>query len=100
VLADVDEALVASKGIPFDFIVIRSKVVGDTLAWAESIRPLVKETTSIVILQNGIGIETPYELLYPTTPVLSGVLYISFSQTSPGVATHNDVQHIHLGTFP
>jgi 2-dehydropantoate 2-reductase len=100
IVATVDEAVKRIDERLFDYILISSKCIGPPSTWAEMIKPAVAKGTVIVLLQNGIGIEEPYASLYPTNPIISAVVYISCNQTSPAVVTHNNVQHLHIGTHP
>lgn len=89
-----------SQDHPFDFIIIAAKCIPSVPPMHDAIRPAVSTNTSIVLLQNGIGIETPYAELYPDNPIISVCVYVSCVQTSPAVTIHNDVQKLHIGTYP
>ncbi|PWW75524.1 6-phosphogluconate dehydrogenase C-terminal domain-like protein [Tuber magnatum] len=47
-------------------------------------RLLLPETTPIILIQNGVGIEEPYRLAFPKNPIASGILYLTISQPTPG----------------
>jgi len=71
----------------FDYVIVTTKVLadGDTV---ELIRPLINSETSIVLLQNGIGIEAPIHAAFPDNEIISAVTYIGAYQNAPGIITH------------
>jgi 2-dehydropantoate 2-reductase len=88
----------------FDFIVVCTKAISNT-ATAQSppslIQPAVRAgITSIVIIQNGIGVERIYREAFPDNTIISGVTYMPVSQISPGVFSHTETQKLHLGVYP
>lgn len=65
---------------PFDYIVLTTKNIPDGKATCEDIiRPAVSESTTIVMIQNGIGIEVPMIEQFPGRVILSGVSLIGSS---------------------
>lgn len=70
-------AIVATKALPD---------VGDDSALLVD---LVGEKTTIVLIQNGIGIEEPYRKRFPRNPILSVVTIVSVAQPEPGFIKHN-----------
>jgi len=98
VFASVADAAAAG---PYDFIVICSKAyVGVTPSTAELIKPAVEPDTAIVLCQNGVGIETEYAEMYPSNVLISGVVYLPVTQTSPGHIVHGDLEQLEIGTYP
>lgn len=63
---------------PFDFILVTTKNIPDGPTPVEEIiRPAVVDgACTVVLFQNGIGIEEPIIKLYPKCPVVSGILMI------------------------
>ncbi|KAH7038088.1 ketopantoate reductase PanE/ApbA-domain-containing protein [Microdochium trichocladiopsis] len=87
----------------FDFIILTSKVHtgGVSPSTAEILRPVVTlGHTVIVLIQNGIGIEDEYAELYPDNPLLSCVVRVPATQTSPGVVEHKAFEGLSVGTYP
>ena len=90
----------ASSGIIWDFIVITTKALPDINDDTEIIKHLVKPArTAIVLIQNGVGVEEPYRIAFPSNPVLSAVTVISAAQTSPGVIVQNRWTRISIGPY-
>ena len=87
-------------GEKFDYIVVTAKAIPSQPSIAEQLRPAVGPDTTIALIQNGIAIEEPYAELYPNNPLLSCVVYLPTTQTSPGVITHTEIELLHIGSFP
>lgn len=88
------------KKQPFDYVIITAKAIASTPSIPSQIRPAVGPETAIVLIQNGIAIEEIYRTAFPSNPILSCVVYLPATQTSPGVIAHQEVEHLHIGTFP
>ncbi|KAI1100394.1 6-phosphogluconate dehydrogenase C-terminal domain-like protein [Jackrogersella minutella] len=100
-VAEAVQASAADEQPFFDFVVVAAKALPSTPSVAELIRPAVlKGTTGIVLIQNGIGIEDEYARLYPENPVLSTVAYFPATQVEPAVVHHREVELLHVGTYP
>ncbi|KAJ9609694.1 hypothetical protein H2200_006022 [Cladophialophora chaetospira] len=97
----VDEAVsLLPSGEYFDYIVVAAKAIPSTPSIAELLRPAVGPTTTIALIQNGISIEEPYAQLYPNNPLLSCVVYLPATQTSPATIKHTEIELLHIGTYP
>ena len=96
----------ASQGTSWDYIVVCSKCMpGSTPSLGDMIKPVVGPKTAIVLIQNGINIETEVAAMYPRNPLLSCVVYLPTTQISPGVidygASQNETLNIlEIGTYP
>ncbi|KAI9033942.1 ketopantoate reductase PanE/ApbA-domain-containing protein [Phycomyces nitens] len=77
-----------SEGVtsePFDYIVVTLKALPEIYNVAEIIAPAVtKGKTTVVLIQNGLGVEEPITEAFPENPIVSIVAYIGTSQISPG----------------
>ncbi|KAI8972648.1 2-dehydropantoate 2-reductase [Pilobolus umbonatus] len=73
-----------SDGTPYDYIVITLKALPEVYNVADIIAPAVSKNTTIVIIQNGLGVEEPITTRFPHNPIVSIVAYIGTSQTEPG----------------
>ncbi|ORY69575.1 2-dehydropantoate 2-reductase [Pseudomassariella vexata] len=85
---------------PFDHVLVCSKALNTTPSTAELIKPAISETTAIVLIQNGIGIEDEYARVYPNNPLISTLTYLPVTQVSPAVIQHREVELLHAGTYP
>ena len=77
---------------PFDFIVVTTKNIPDVPPTvAEIITPAVTPGhTSIMLLQNGLGIEKALLAAFPKNVILSGISLIGATETQPGYILHDD----------
>ena len=100
VVSSVDDAISSAK--TFDYIVICTKATSsNTSATIKLVQPAIRpgSTTSIVLIQNGIGVEEPYASGFPGTTLVSGVAYLPTTQTSPAVFSHSEMELLHLGIY-
>ncbi|KAG0223389.1 hypothetical protein BGW41_005601 [Actinomortierella wolfii] len=93
------------KAVPaetYDYIIVCMKVLPTVYNIADIIEPAVKVSpnASIVLIQNGIGIEEPIQERFPNNPVLSAVAYIGVTQNKLGVVYHSGpVQRLIVGLY-
>ena len=76
-----------------------TKALPDVSDDSEILGGLVGERTSIVLVQNGLGVEEPYLKRFPAAIILSVVTIVSAAQTSPGVIKHNRWTRISVGPY-
>lgn len=94
------QAVELAQGELFDFVIITTKALPSKPSTAELIKPAVSKNTSIVLIQNGIGIEDEFAAVYPDNALLSGVIYMPVTQVSPAVVHHREIELLHIGTYP
>ncbi|OAL51818.1 2-dehydropantoate 2-reductase [Pyrenochaeta sp. DS3sAY3a] len=83
----------------FDYILVCSKAIPGSIPAA--IAPAVTPgRTTIVLVQNGIGIEVEYASAFPGTPIVSAVVYLPATQRPAGVIAHGEVERLQLGAYP
>ncbi|KAF1915950.1 2-dehydropantoate 2-reductase [Ampelomyces quisqualis] len=96
VVRDCEEA---ASGKPYDFIVVCSKAIPGLVP--RLIAPVVTvNRTSIVLIQNGVGMEQEYIDAFPGISVVSAVVYLPATQRPSGVVKHGEVELLQLGAFP
>lgn len=99
VLREVPRA--SSDSEPFDFVLVTSKAFpGSRPSTASAIAPAVSPGTTIVLIQNGIGIEAEYAAAFPANPLLSCVAYLPATQGPPGTVAMGDLERLEIGAFP
>ncbi|EXJ84439.1 hypothetical protein A1O3_05107 [Capronia epimyces CBS 606.96] len=94
-------ATTALQGQGYDFIVITTKALPDLIAsLIPDLKPLVTPgKTGLVLIQNGLDIESPLAAAFPDTPILSGVSMIGSRLTSPCTVFHEDPDLLKLGPY-
>lgn len=92
------------KDTVYDYVLVTTKCFpGSKPSVADLIRPAIigRPETAIVLAQNGIEIEKEVADEFPENPILSGVVYLPTTQTSPGVIDYPEMLNlIELGTYP
>ena len=93
-------AAAAAASHPWDFVIVTTKALPDRSDDAALIAPLITPgTTTILLIQNGVGVEAPYRTRFPSNPIISAVTVISAEQTSPGTVRQHRWTRLHLGPY-
>ncbi|KAF4632036.1 hypothetical protein G7Y89_g6090 [Cudoniella acicularis] len=88
------------SNIIWDYVLVSTKALPDVSDDSEILCGLLKEGhTSIVLVQNGLGVEEPYKKRFPTATVLSAVTIVSAAQTAHGIIKHNRWTRISIGPY-
>ena len=82
-----------------DYLLVTLKAL-PTLNVPHLIANVAGPRTSIVLLQNGIDIESPFAKAFPQNEIISGLAFICVSRTSPGCVNHLDYGKLSIGNFP
>jgi 2-dehydropantoate 2-reductase len=93
---------VEQSHVPFDFVLVCTKATQSaTKVVIEQIRPaFTSDRTSLVLIQNGLGVERPFHLAFPDTTIISGVAYLPTTQILPATFVHSEIENLHLGLYP
>lgn len=83
----------------WDYIVVSTKALPDVSDDSEILEGLVADTSVIVLVQNGLGVEIPYSKRFPNTPILSAVTIVSAAQPEHGKIKHNRWTRISIGPY-
>ncbi|EDK35922.2 hypothetical protein PGUG_00020 [Meyerozyma guilliermondii ATCC 6260] len=83
---------------PFEYILVTTKNLPDIFKVEDLVAPLVSETSTIVLLQNGVDIGADVIKRYPKNVVLSGVSMIS-STNHNGFIHHEGKDSLKIGYF-
>ncbi|KAK9783805.1 putative 2-dehydropantoate 2-reductase [Seiridium cardinale] len=86
---------------PFDFVLVTTKNIADIPpSVSDLIKPAVTPgTTAIVLSQNGLNIEKPLILNFPTNPIISSISMISATEIGHGNILHDDRDIQEIGPF-
>lgn len=84
---------------PFDYILVTLKALPEVYNVADIIAPAVTENTTLVLIQNGLGVEEPMVAKFPNNPLISIVAYISTSQHEPGTITMLAKESLIVGKY-
>lgn len=97
VFSSPDEARKAN--VKWDYLLVATKALPDVSDDSALIEGLVSDGTSIVLVQNGLGVEDPYAKRFPRAKILSAVTIASAAQPSHGVIQHNRWTRISIGPY-
>lgn len=89
----------ASSSREWDYVVVTTKALPDRTDDSSLIAPLIGAKTTIVLIQNGVGVEEQYRRRFPNSPIISAVTVISAEQTSPGTIRQNRWTRVHMGPY-
>jgi 2-dehydropantoate 2-reductase len=90
----------AGNQIQWDYVVVTTKALPTTShSEATLIKPLVSAGTTIVLIQNGIGVELAYRSMFPKNMLLSAVTVVSAEQIEHGVVRQNRWTRISFGPY-
>lgn len=92
-----EEARKAAIG--WDYLLVATKALPDLGDDSSLLEGLVGDKTAIVLVQNGLGVEEPYQRRFPNSSILSAVTIVSAAQPSHGVISHNRWTRISIGPF-
>jgi len=81
-------------------VIITTKALPDISDDSKLIKNLVAPgRTAIVLIQNGVGVEEPFRIAFPSNPILSAVTVVSAAQTEPGTIVQNRWTRISIGPY-
>nr|OQO28169.1 hypothetical protein B0A51_04589 [Rachicladosporium sp. CCFEE 5018] len=83
---------------PFDYVIVCTKAFPGVTP--QIIAPAISEATTVVLIQNGIGIEDEYATAFPNNPLLSCVVYLPTTQVSTGHIVMGATEILQIGTYP
>ena len=88
-----------ARDVPKADLVIITLKSTDNDALLDLVGPLLRDGTTLITLQNGLGNEEFLAAHFPAQPILGGIAFTCINRISPGVIHHSDHGHIHVGAF-
>lgn len=85
--------------VKWDYLLVATKALPDVSDDSALLEGLVSPGTSIVLVQNGLGVEEPYQKRFPDASVLSAVTIASAAQPEHGIIQHNRWTRISIGPY-
>ncbi len=65
----------------------------------EMLSPLLHKDTIVILIQNGIGLESDLQKVFPDLNLVGGLAFICASKNEPGHIIHQSLGKINLGTY-
>lgn len=88
-----------NENISWGYILVTTKVLPELGDPSAILDGLIDPQTTIVVLQNGLGIEEPFHKRFPSNPIISAVCRTSVIQNAPGHITHNHWTRTTIGPY-
>lgn len=81
-----------------DVVIVGLKTTNNHLL-PDLLPPLLHESTVVVLIQNGIGVEADVQQMFPNTQIVAGLAFICSAKTEPGRVNHQCYGNINLGNY-
>lgn len=81
-----------------DVIIVALKTTRNNII-PDIVRPILKPESIIILIQNGLGIESKLSAALPTTSILGGMAFICSSRIAPGHIQHTDYGALNIGIY-
>ena len=82
-----------------DVVLVCLKTVRNHDVLPELLHPLIHEGTTVVLIQNGIGLEEDLQNVFPGLGIVAGLAFICSAKAGPGHIRHQDFGSINLGNY-
>ena len=99
VLPQVDAYRSAADMPESDVVLVCLKTVRNHDVLPDLLRPLINEGTTVVLIQNGIGLEEDLQKVFPGVGIVAGLAFICSAKAGPGHIRHQDFGSINLGNY-
>lgn len=83
---------------PVDVVVVCLKTTSEWML-STMLPPLLKPTTLVILIQNGIGVEAEVERLVPGARLVAGLAFICSAKVGPGKIDHQFYGNINLAPY-
>lgn len=81
-----------------DVILVALKSVNNGLL-KNMLAPLLKDNTLVILIQNGIGLESDLQKTFPDLYIAAGLAFICSAKTEPGLVNHQCYGSINIGNY-
>lgn len=90
----------ASTAGQYDYLIVSCKAFPDAQTSETISAAVTPGHTTIVLIQNGVGIEEEYASRFPENPLLSCVVYLPTTQIKPGYIEMGNLEMLEVGPYP
>ncbi len=88
-----------SEEVQFDYVFVTTKVY-PSIDFVSLLTPVITDNTTIVLIQNGLGIEEKIASHFKNNPIISGLAFICVTRNKNGTIMHEDYGRLILGRYP
>ncbi|KIV96353.1 hypothetical protein PV10_00234 [Exophiala mesophila] len=85
--------------VAWDYVVVSTKALPNVSDDSKLLEGLVHDSTAVVLIQNGLGVEEPYARRFPQSTILSAVTIATCAQPRHGFIKHNRWTRINIGPY-
>ncbi|KAH9825818.1 2-dehydropantoate 2-reductase [Teratosphaeria destructans] len=85
------------SGMKWDLLLVATKALGSEDS--KLLDGLVSDDTTIALIQNGIGVEEPFIVRFPHTPIVTATTVASVAQLKPGQIKHYRLTRTSVGPY-
>lgn len=89
----------AAAATTWDLVIVATKALSMDPASVAYLAPVVRDTATLVLMQNGVDIEAPYRHQFPHTPIVSAVTIVSAAKTEAARIVQYRWTRISLGPY-
>lgn len=89
----------SEAGDAFEYVVLATKVL-ESVDRIALLRATVRPGTTIVLLQNGVDIESEVAAAFPENELISAIAFIAVSRIAPGTVHHQSEGSLVIGRYP
>ena len=82
-----------------DVILVALKSINNHDLLPKLLRPLIHDDTTVVLIQNGIGLEDDLQAVFPGLHIVAGLAFICCAKEGPGHIHHQDFGPVNLGNY-
>lgn len=82
-----------------DVVIVALKTTNNSRLLPELLTPLLHTDPTVLLIQNGIGVEADVQKMFPKTQLAAGLAFICSAKSEPGRVNHQCYGSINIGNY-
>ena len=82
-----------------DVVIVALKTTNNSRLLPELLTPLLHTDPTVLLIQNGIGVEADVQKMFPKTQIAAGLAFICSAKSEPGRVNHQCYGSINIGNY-
>lgn len=82
-----------------DVVIVALKTTNNSRLLPELLTPLLHTDPTVLLIQNGIGVEADVQKMFPTAQLAAGLAFICSAKSEPGRVNHQCYGSINIGNY-
>lgn len=82
-----------------DVVIVALKTTNNSRLLPELLTPLLHTDPTVLLIQNGIGVEANVQKMFPTAQLAAGLAFICSAKSEPGRVNHQCYGSINIGNY-